>query len=80
MSWLPMTVSSEMDALTSKLPGADLLLNEVLRGDRFKGLLPLPAGEVGEDGEVLESFIESGESRTVASCQLLIWRELVHAR
>ena len=41
MSWAPTTLSSGMIALKGELAGADLLLNEVLRGDRLRGLLTL---------------------------------------
>jgi hypothetical protein len=39
-----------MIPLMGELAGADLLLNEVLRGDRLRGLLTLVVGEVGEVG------------------------------
>ena len=60
-----------MIPLRGELAGADLLLNEVFRGDRLSGLLTSPVGEVGEVGEVLKSFMESGEALTLASCQLV---------
>jgi hypothetical protein len=72
MSWFPTTVSSVMIALRGERAGADLLLNKVLRGDRLRSLLTLPGGEVGEVGEVLDSFMESGESlATLVSRELL---------
>ena len=79
MSWLPMVEFSGMVALRGEPAGADLLLNEVLRADRFRGLLTSPEGEVGEVGEVgegLDSFMESGESLTWASCQLLYFLQI----
>ena len=79
MSWLLRAASSGMIPLRGELAGADLLLKEVLRGDRFKGLLTLWVGDVGETGEVFASLMESGESLTFASRQSLKSR-LQHKR
>ena len=50
-----------MVALRGEPAGANLLLNEELRGGRFKGLLTLLEGDFGEVGEVFASLIESGD-------------------
>ena len=61
MSWVPTALSSDMITLRGEPAGADLLLNDVLRGDRLSVLLTLWVGEVGETRGVVGSLIESGE-------------------
>ena len=63
MSRLVTSMSWGVVALRGEPAGADLLLNEELRGERFKGLLTLFEGDVGEVGEVFASLMESGDVR-----------------
>ena len=61
MSRLVTSMSWGMVALRGEPVGANLFLNEELRGGRFKGLLTLLEGDVGEVGEVFASLIEGGD-------------------
>ena len=52
-----------MVTLRGEPAGADLLLKEEFRGERFNGLLAWLEGDVGEVREVFASLMESGDVR-----------------